>query len=63
MSGLQELMLKKGNEFRSEELLHLFQKGQLSNLCSLDLSECTQVDDDVVKALVKWYVFVRSLFL
>ena len=36
----------------------MFEVGKLNNLTSLNLGECTNVDDGVVKAMVRWYVFI-----
>ncbi len=55
MSTLRQLKLKKGAEFCSGALHHMFEVGKLQKLVTLDLTECTAVDDSVVKAMVKWW--------
>ena len=55
MSTLRQLKLKKGADFCSGALHHMFEVGKLQKLVTLNLTECTAVDDAVVKAMVKWY--------
>ena len=54
MECLQSLKLKKGEDFCGGALHHMFEVGKLNNLTSLNLSECKNVDDAVVNAMVKW---------
>ena len=54
MECLQSLKLTKGEDFCGGALHHMFEVGKLNNLTSLNLSECKNVDDAVVKAMVKW---------
>ena len=63
MECLQSLKLKKGEDFCGGALHHMFEVGKLNNLTSLNLSECKNVDDAVVKAMVKWWVFTEDLLL
>lgn len=65
MKALKSLRLKKGAYFSREGLVDMFRAGFLSNIESLCLSECVQLYDDGIQALVKWSVtliFIYSRF-
>ncbi|XP_074650951.1 uncharacterized protein LOC141905809 [Tubulanus polymorphus] len=53
LRNLRELQLRKGVEFTVAGLKRAFDCGTWKYLTALDLSECTQVDDNVMISIVK----------
>lgn len=55
MGHLQELVIKKAMYVSSEAIEAVFSDGKLNKLRKLNLSECTQLKDEAVAAITKWY--------
>ena len=54
MSSLRELGIRKGSQLTADGLKTFFECSSLRELTYLDLSECTNLTDDVVQALCYW---------
>jgi len=54
MSSLRQLGLRKGSQFTADGLKSLFDSLSLKELTYLDLSECSDLSDDVVEAMCYW---------
>lgn len=54
MSSLRELGIRKGSRLTTNGLKTLFGSSLLKRLTYLDLSECSDLTDDVVQAICDW---------
>jgi len=54
MSSLRELGIRKGSHLTTNGLKTLFVGSSLKGLTYLDLSECSDLTDDVVQAVCYW---------
>jgi len=54
MSSLRELQIRKGSQLSADGLQCLFTGSSLKDLTYLDLSECSDLSDDVVRAVCNW---------
>jgi len=54
MSTLRELGIRKGSQLTTDGLKSLFDDTSLKGLTYLDMSECSNLTDDVVQALCRW---------
>ena len=52
---LHVLRMKKGADFSTEGFTSFFGVSTLPNLTFLDLSECVQLQDANIHAVVKWH--------
>ena len=58
LEDLKELKLRKGSSFTKQGMSNFFSTAILAHLESLNLSECTCIDDSVVLDIAKWYAQV-----
>ena len=56
MASLRELRVKKGMELSSGALRAMFDGEALARLTQLDLTACTMLEDEGVRAFTKWWV-------
>jgi len=54
MSSLRELGILKGSQLTTDGLKTLFDSSSLRELTYLDLSECSDMTDDVIQMLCYW---------
>jgi len=54
MSSLRELGIRKGSQLTADGLKTLFVNSSLTELTYLDLSECSNLTNDVVQAMCCW---------
>jgi len=54
MSTLRELAIRKGSQLTNDGLETLFNSSSLKELTNLDLSECSDLRDEVVQAICYW---------
>jgi len=56
MSHLRELGIRKGSQLTADGLKSLFDGSSLKELTYLDLSECSDLTDEVIQAMCDWWV-------
>jgi len=56
MTCLRELGIRKGSLLTAEGLKSLFNGSSLKELTYLDLSECSDLTDEVIQAVCDWWV-------
>jgi len=56
MSFLRELGIRKGNQLTADGLQKFFDGSSVKKLTYLDLSECSDLTDEVIQAMCDWWV-------
>jgi len=54
MPCLRELGIRKGNQLTADGVKSLFVGSSMKELTYLDLSECSDLTDEVVQAMCDW---------